>query len=295
MNPPNDKKDIKKWWADNPMTYGDVHGTTVYSEEDAGQDVSFGTVDFFDRVDKTFYNWNHFLHDQSGYFGKIFPSQRFGGKNVLEIGCGMGTMAMNWAQHDAHIHVVDLNPKAVTETRQRFRLLGLPGQIIQGDANVLPFADDTFDYLYSWVVLHHSEALDRSFQEVFRVLKPGGEFGIMLYNRDSVLYWYFIRFIEGFLHAESRFLSPLQLSSRYTDGDKTEGNPHTWPVTEEEMKQMLQKYCSRLEFRLLGADIDFALHEVSLLPALARKIPLALRKAAARRWGWSIWIHGTAK
>lgn len=47
MNPPDDKKDIKKWWADNPMTYGDVHGTTVYSEENAGKEVSFGTVDFF--------------------------------------------------------------------------------------------------------------------------------------------------------------------------------------------------------------------------------------------------------
>ena len=47
-----------------------------------------------------------------------------------------------------------------------------------------------FDYAYSWGVLHHSPNLGQSLAEMMRVTKPGGEFGIMLYNRRSFLHWY---------------------------------------------------------------------------------------------------------
>lgn len=53
------------------------------------------------------------------------------------------------------------------------------------DAEHLPFADDEFDLVYAWGVLHHSPDTERALREAQRVLKPGGRLKIMLYHRHS--------------------------------------------------------------------------------------------------------------
>jgi len=293
---PKEKLDVRQWWADNPMTYGSVHGETSYADE-TGQLLAadIGSRKFFEQVDETFYSWNHPLHDQTGRFGRIFSYDRYRGKRVLEVGCGMGTMAMNWAQHGALMHAADLNPVAVTQTSTRFRLAGLPLSAVQVDGNVLPFPDNSFDYVYSWGVLHHSPDLERSIAELFRVLRPGGGFGVMLYHRRSILHWFIIRLIEGYLHGESQFLNELEMTSRYTDGDRKEGNPHTWPVTREEMRDLFGPHSADLKVDTLGTDVDFTLDQIVIAPALARLIPALARKPWARRWGWSLWMNGTKR
>jgi len=283
------KKDIENWWADNPMTYGDTHGTVDYAHQD---NVKFGTKEFFETVDQTFYEWNAPLHDNDIPFSKIYPYGRYKGKKVLEIGCGMGTMAMNWAKQGAHVTAVDLNPVAIEQTKNRFKLHDLKGTIKQCDANILDFKDESFDYVYSWGVLHHSPDLEKSLDELFRVLKTDGEFGIMLYNRHSFLHWYMTEFVEGFLHDEYHHCSPLELASRYGDGAREEGNPHTWPITKSEIKSYFEEK-SNYQSRLLGTDMD---HIFSyMLPGLSSVIPKALYKPWARRFGWSHWITGVKK
>ncbi len=281
-------KAISNWWAQNPMTYGDVHGQTEYNDGAH----NMGTPEFFKRLDQEFYSWNHPLHGERK-FEKIFPYDRFKGKKVLEIGCGLGTMLMNWAQQGAICTGVDLNTTSIEQSKQRFKLLNLDATIQQEDATRLPFEDNSFDYVYSWGVLHHSPNIDVSFKELFRVLKPGGEYGIMLYNRHSLYQAYFIDWIEGFLHEEHRHLDRLTLCSRYGDGHDKEGNPHTWPVTEAEGQAMLAPYASRADVTLLGTEIDTVLR--LLLPVTNRFMPRGFRKALARRWGWSLWFHGQKK
>lgn len=285
------KTGVRDWWAEAPMTYGAHHGETEYRDEHGAADkVELGSREFFERVDKTFYSWNRPLHTEDGYFAKIFPYEHYRGREVLEVGCGMGTMAMNWSRQGAHITAVDLTPTAIAQTKRRFECHGLEGRIEEADARRLQFEDESFDYAYSWGVLHHSSDLPSSIQEFFRVLKPGGGFGVMLYNRQSILYWYHVLFLEGLLHAESRFLEPLQLASRYTDGDREEGNPHTWPVTQKEMQALFSPHCRELDIRVLGTDLEGCFQ--FLLPGLAQRIPRIIKKSWARRWGWSLWIHG---
>lgn len=125
---------------------------------------------------------------------------------------------------------------------------------------------------------------------MMRVIKPGGRFGIMLYNRHSVLHWYMTEYIEGFLHMENKFLNSLELASRYGDGAREEGNPHTWPVTKKEMNNLLGSYCKDLNIRVLGTDLDFAFRH--LLPGLGLILPAWLKKTWARRYGWSLWMEG---
>lgn len=283
-----DKKDVQDWWAQNPMTYGTTHGRTEY--EDGGY--SLGSREFFDRLDAEFYSWNKPLHDNRP-FGRLFPYQEYDKKRVLEIGCGLGTMLMNWARNGALVSAADLNPTSIAQTKRRFELHGLEGDIRLMDANKLEFPDEAFDYVYSWGVLHHSPNLEKSLAEMMRVLKPGGGFGLMLYNRRSVLHWYKTEFIEGFLHYENSFLGPLELASRYGDGAREEGNPHTWPVTDEEVREMLKPYCSDVKVRILGTDLDNCFR--SLLPGLGLILPGWLIKPWARRWGWSLWFEGHKK
>jgi len=286
-----DKHNIRDWWAQNPMTYGETHGQTDFLQTD--EHIRLGTPDFFQKVDQIFYARYPQLHSAEGNFSELFPYQRYRGKAVLEVGCGMGTMAMNWALQGASVTAVDLNPTSIEQTHRRFELMGLTGTINLADGNELPFEDESFDYAYSWGVLHHSPNLNRSLRELVRVLRRGGEFGLMLYNRDSVLYRHSITFLEGFLHGESIFLDEAALASRYTDGAREEGNPHTWPVTKQEILKMLSPVATDLRVRKLGTDLDAALEMMIPLPKVNRWFPRGWKKALARRWGWSLWVTGS--
>ncbi|NLG32921.1 MAG: class I SAM-dependent methyltransferase, partial [Syntrophomonadaceae bacterium] len=205
------------------------------------------------------------------------PYEKYaGGYKVLEIGCGLGTMAMNWALNGSKITAVDLNDVAVLMTRKRFQLLNLDGDIHRENANALSFDDGEFDYTYSWGVLHHSPDLEKSISELMRVTKPNGEFGIMLYNRKSILHWYMTEYIEGFLHYERYFLNSLQLASRYGDGGRQEGNPHTWPVTVREINKLIRPYSSKFRTTLLGTELDSIFKY--LIPGLGMVFPIQAKK-----------------
>jgi len=284
------KRRIRDWWAQRPMTYGVLHGEPVYRTEKGDMlAVEFGSREFFEQLDKTLYSNYPEFATFDGFLGKLFPYERYRGKKVLEIGCGMGTMIMNWAQHGAEVTAVDLNPVAIAQTRRRFEVFGLTGTIREMDANTLQFGDASFDYVYSWGVLHHSPNLQKSLSELLRVLRPEGEYGIMLYNRASIYSWYLMHYLEGFLHGESRFLDSLGLASRYTDGDKEEGNPHTWPVTKREMKAILSPKSSRMEAFALG-PVDSAFP-----PKVASFLPQRLLQAWVRRWGWGLYLTGNKR
>ncbi len=281
-----DSPDVQNWWRDNPMTYAPEHGRADYKD---GQ-YEMGTLAFFERLDQEFYNWNRPLHSKRP-FDRLFPYADFvNGAKVLEIGCGLGTLAMNWARNGADITAVDLNPTSIEQTSKRFAIMGLDGRIELMDGRQLALPDAHFDYVYSWGVLHHSPDLKQSLQEMMRVLKPGGSFGLMVYNRRSFLHWYKTLFTEGFLHYENRFLGPLEMASRYGDGARAEGNPHTWPETKESLRAMLGPYSKNLQTRVLGTDLDTVFH--AMLPGLGLLLPSWAKKPWARRFGWSLWAHG---
>jgi SAM-dependent methyltransferase len=276
--------DVRDWWSAQPMTYGGTHGETNYAE---GL-VKRGSREFFEQADRRFYSWNTPLHDHRP-FGRLFPYDEYRGKKVLEVGCGMGAMTMNWVRAGAQMTAVDLTPTAVEQTRRRLEIFGLQAEVRQGDGRKLPFEDAQFDFVYSWGVLHHSPDLDKSIAELMRVAKPGGGFGVMLYHRHSFLYEY-TRFLEGFLHYENRFLGPLALASRYGDGAREEGNPHTWPITKSEARDLFGQFSRDTKIGVFGTDLDYIFPY--LIPGLGEFLPAWFKKPWARRFGWSLWMHG---
>ena len=208
------KERIRDWWADAPMTYGERHGGTQFVRPDGSIEVvEIGSRRFFELADERFLSWNTPLHTETGPFGAIFPYAQMQGRRVLEVGCGMGCMAMNWAQRGAEMTASDLNPISIAQTRRRFELFGLAGDIRQADAEALPFADNSFDFVYSWGVLHHTPDTAKAIEEIRRVLKPGARAGVMLYHRHSILFMLTVAYQEGWVNSRttvSRSARPCQ-------------------------------------------------------------------------------------
>lgn len=110
-----------------------------------------------------------------------------GGLRVLEIGVGLGADHQRFAESGALLSGVDLTPRAVDFTKRRLALFGLQSDLRVGDAERLPFENDTFDRVYSWGVIHHSPDTPAAVREIFRVLRPGGNAAVMIYHTRSLV------------------------------------------------------------------------------------------------------------
>lgn len=126
---------------------------------------------------------------------------RWHGKKVLEIGIGAGTDFIQWVRAGAEAYGIDLTEEAVEHTKKRLELYGLKAREVRvGDAENLPYANNTFDLVYSWGVLHHTPDTEKAIGEAIRVAKPGGRIKLMLYHRWSVLMlfkWLQVNFLKG--------------------------------------------------------------------------------------------------
>jgi ubiquinone/menaquinone biosynthesis C-methylase UbiE len=111
------------------------------------------------------------------------------GKKVLEIGCGNGADGVMFAQAGAEYTGVDLTEAAVEATRIHFQVMGLKGTFQIENAERLSFPDESFDFVYSHGVLHHTPHPENAFSELRRVLKPGGKAVLMLYHKHSFNYY----------------------------------------------------------------------------------------------------------
>jgi ubiquinone/menaquinone biosynthesis C-methylase UbiE len=117
------------------------------------------------------------------------------GKNILEIGVGLGADHQRFAQEGAKLTGIDLTARAVAHTRRRLELFGCDSVLSTGDAENLEFPSDTFDCVYSWGVLHHSPNTPKAISEVYRVLRPGGVAKVMIYHKWSLVgYMLWIRY-----------------------------------------------------------------------------------------------------
>jgi len=142
--------------------------------------------------------------------------ENFTGKDVLEIGVGLGADHQRFAQAGARLTGIDLTARAVEHTRYRLNLFDLKSNLHVADAERLPFSEKSFDLVYSWGVLHHSPNTKRAIDEVWRALRPGGGARIMIYNKHSLLgYMLWLRYalLAGKPWRSLSFIYSLHLES----------------------------------------------------------------------------------
>lgn len=185
------------------------------------------------------------------------------GRTVLEIGCGVGLDTWTMAQRGMRVSAVDLTQVAIETAAQRFARAGLEADFRVADACNLPYADDTFDYVYSFGVLHHVADTDKSIREVLRVLKPGGEARIMLYHRHSLNEW--VHRLLGVPFEERDELCPVV--RRYSV---------------DEVRELFRG------FQHVEVGIDYLYGEG--YGRLFHLTPRWLYDILSRRWGWHLMI-----
>lgn len=127
-----------------------------------------GRREFFEKIEKQRYSVQPHIKD-CAEFDK-HPDEK-----VLEIGCGICTDLLQFARGHAQVVGLDLTNKALSLGKKRFDLYGVEGEWLKMDAENLGFKDNSFDYVYSFGVLHHTPNTQNAIDEVYRVLKKGGQ------------------------------------------------------------------------------------------------------------------------
>jgi len=97
---------------------------------------------------------------------------------VLDVGCGTGTFAILIKQEHPTITVIgiDPDPKALARAARKAERAAVSVHFERGFADALPYADATFDRVFSSLMFHHlgMNEKEQSLREIRRVLRPGG-------------------------------------------------------------------------------------------------------------------------
>lgn len=235
----------------------------------------------------------------------------FRGKDLLEIGCSIATDGLEFAKHGANYVGVDLTPQSIELAEERFSLFGVPGRFEVANAEQLPFGDGTFDHVYSFGVIHHSPAPEKIIREMHRVLKKGGTFTVMLYNRSSINYHVEIMCLRRVFRWLLLPAFMPGLLSRVTGFDRWKLEGHRKVLTErrnlskQEWISMntdgplcpLARVYDRNEAAALFRDFENVRQEVwefnvDHWPLVRKAISSSMAKGIGRHWGWHRMIYG---
>ncbi|HYL97899.1 MAG TPA: class I SAM-dependent methyltransferase [Blastocatellia bacterium] len=163
------KSRVRAFWESNPC------GTKF-------ADAEVGSREFFDAVEQHRYS-------TEWHIPQVVEFDKWRDRDVLEVGCGLGTDGVRFARAGARYTGIDLTNRSIELVQQRFAQEGLNGTIQVADAEQLPFARESFDLFYSHGVLHHTPDTQRAIEEAHRVLRPGGQAMVMLYHKRSYNYY----------------------------------------------------------------------------------------------------------
>jgi len=212
------------------------------------------------------------------------------GKTVLEIGVGLGSDHEQFARAGAVLNGVDLTPRAVEHAQRRLALAGLESDLMVANAEALPFADASFDHVYSWGVLHHSPDTPRAFAEAMRVLRPGGSFAIMVYNK-----WSLVGLMLWARYAAARLRPLTSLAKIYAEHLES---PGTKAYTPREARALVAPFAKNIAIRVELTHGDLLSsgagqrHEGRMLDFARRVWPRRLLSRVAKNNGLFLLISG---
>lgn len=213
-----DISDVYQYWDSRPCN---VHHSTK----------SIETVEFFDEVAVKKYR-------AEPHKKEFLELEKWKGKRVLELGCGLGTDTIQFAKAGAEIFCVDLTEKNIQLCKKNFELHGLQATFIQGNIeeldSILPETyKGSFDLVYSFGVIHHTPNPSLVFQKIPLFLKQGGEFRCMVYSKFSYKLFWLMKDYDSW-----SFEHPERLIQNYSEAQ--EGCPVTNTYTFSELTRELE-------------------------------------------------------
>jgi SAM-dependent methyltransferase len=240
-----------------------------------------GSAEYFDQVEERKY----FVEPHIPSFAD-FP--RWAGKDVLEIGCGIGTDSINFVRHRANLDIAELSPESLALTKKRFEVYGLKANFYNGNAEqldqLLP-EGKKYDLVYSFGVIHHTPNPERVIADVKRRLKPGGELRIMLYSRYCwKVFWIYLRY---------GWREPWNVSrivAKYSEAQT--GSPVTYVYSFSQVRKLLAGF----EIERMWKDHIFPYRIADYVQYryvknwYFRWMPESWFRALERKWGWHLMV-----
>ena len=160
-----------------------------------------GTREYFDEVDaRRYFVEPHILN--------FVQFDRYKGKRVLELGCGIGTDAIRFAKSGAIYTGIELSPKSLEVTKKRFDTYGLEGRLSVGNVENASeyFEKGEFDLIYSFGVLHHTPSIANAFKSISDLATASTEIKIMVYAKNS---WKSAMIDSGLDQPEAQYGCPI--------------------------------------------------------------------------------------
>jgi len=164
-------KDIKNYWNRQPCNIN-------HSKK------KFLTKKYFEEVKKKkYFVENHIIN-----FAEF---NKYKNKNVLEIGCGIGTDAMEFIKYGAKYFGIDYSDESIRICKRRTEVLKLTKKnpiFIVDNCEVLTKIKKLkkkFHLIYSFGVLHHTENMQKAFNQIYKIATKNTEIKIMLYAKNS--------------------------------------------------------------------------------------------------------------
>jgi SAM-dependent methyltransferase/uncharacterized protein YbaR (Trm112 family) len=159
--------------------------------------------------------YRHLARGLARYPIPHFPLPSGAGKTLLDIGCNWGRWSIAATRAGYDVIGVDPSFEAIVAARRIARQLGAPSRYVVADARRLPFADASFDVVFSYGVLQHFSKADVavSVREIGRVVKRDGYSWVQMPNAHGARNLYQLarrRFREGDAF-EVRYWTPEQL------------------------------------------------------------------------------------
>lgn len=223
-----------------------------------------GTREYFDEVEARKY----FVEPHIPRFADF---ERWRGKKVLEIGCGIGTDTVNFARHGATVTAVDLSPQSVKIAAQRVEVFGLGERVrlYSGSAeeltSFLPL--DTYDLIYSFGVIHHTPHPERVLEQMRCYVRPGTTVKVMVYHRHS---WKVLWILMGY--GRGQFWRLRELVAEHSEAQT--GCPVTYTYTRRQGRKLLESF-------------GFRVVDISVEHIFPYRIPDYVQYRYVKSWPWS--------
>jgi SAM-dependent methyltransferase len=155
------------------------------------------------------------------------------GQRILEVACGRGGFVRELARSGAHVTGCDFSLAALRIGKEKLRALGngTSAELIQGDAQVLPFADESFDVVVSCETIEHVPDAQKALRELWRVARPGGKLFLTTPNYAN-------------------FMGLYELYAKFRHADRKDGQP----FDRRQWFHQIRGYVRRVGWTILRTD-----------------------------------------
>ena len=239
---------------------------------------------------KKFDNW---YFDFYPYLEPMIDELEVSGKRVLEVGLGFGSVSQLLGEKGAVVTALDVAKGPVDQAAARFKNAKVAGRAVQGSILDQQFVDQSFELVVAIGSLHHTGDLRRSVNQCARLLKPGGQLFVMVYNAfsyrrllkatgPSILY--FLRQCLGFRGVVGH--STPRDRKLYDADSSGKAAPHTDWISSLSLKHLLKDFDVAY---LLPKNIDVD------LPFTRKSRPELLETWWARKLGLDLYALATKR